>query len=77
MPYIAFETAPLAPDVRDRLIQRLSEVSAEVLGIPAEYFFVSVRELPEDNIAIAGKNVRQMKAELVARRADTGSIALG
>lgn len=67
MPYICFEAGALAPDVKRELIRRLTEVSAEVMKIPQDYFFVSIHELPNENVAIAGKNVNELRAELAAR----------
>lgn len=67
MPYICFEAGALAPDTKRELIRRLTEVSAEVMGIPKDYFFVSIHELPNENVAIAGKDVNQLRAEISAR----------
>ncbi len=64
MPYIAFESGALPPEIKLKLIVRLTEVASEVTGIPPAYFFVALRELPDENLAIAGTNVRALKAEL-------------
>lgn len=64
MPFIAFESGELSKEVKQALIQRLTEVSVEVTGIPRELFFVSIREIPDDNIAIGGVTVREMKLKL-------------
>jgi len=68
MPYICFEAGALTPDIKQKLVHRLTEVSAEVMCISKEYFFVSIHELPNENVAIAGKNVHQLRAELSARK---------
>ena len=68
MPYLCFEAGALTPDVKRELIQRLTEVSAEIMQIPKDYFFVSIHELPNENVAIAAKDVNQLRAELAARR---------
>ena len=67
MPYIRFEAGQLAQAVRQQLIRELTEVSARITGIPTNHFFVAIHELPNENIAIAGKDVNQLKAELAAR----------
>ena len=67
MPYIRFEAGQLTPAVRQQLIRELTETSARIMGIPTDYFFVAVHELPNENIAIAGKDVNQLKAEIAAR----------
>ena len=63
MPFIAFESAQLSPEVKSKLIERLTDVSVEVTGIPKELFLVSIREQSDDNIAIGGKTVMQIKQE--------------
>ena len=64
MPYIAFEAGQLSDQVKQDLIEKLTEVSAEITGIPKELFLVSIRELPDEHIAVGGKTVKQLKAEL-------------
>ena len=64
MPFIAFESGQLSPVVKEQLILRLTEVSVEVTGIPKELFLVSIREQPDENIAVGGKTVKQIKQEL-------------
>jgi 4-oxalocrotonate tautomerase len=64
MPVIVFEAGALSKEVKQQLIQRLTDVSVEVTGIPKELFFVSIHELPDDDIAIGGVSVREMKAKL-------------
>lgn len=67
MPCISFEAGQLTPEIKRQLIQRLTEVSAEVMGISKDYFFVSIHELPNENIAIAGKDVNALRAEFAQR----------
>jgi 4-oxalocrotonate tautomerase len=64
MPFIAFESGQLSAEVKEQLIEKLTDVSAEITGIPRHLFLVSIRELPDDNIAVGGKTVEQLKAEL-------------
>ena len=64
MPFIAFESGQLSPEVKEQLILRLTEISVEVTGIPKELFLVSIREQPDENIAVGGKTVKQIKQEL-------------
>jgi 4-oxalocrotonate tautomerase len=67
MPYICFEAGSLTPEIKRNLVKRLTDVSAEIMGIPTDYFFVSIHELPNENVAIAGKNVNELRAELAVR----------
>jgi len=64
MPFIAFESGQLSPEVKEELIERLTQVSVEVTGIPKELFLVSIREQPDDSIAVGGKTVKKIKQEL-------------
>jgi len=64
MPFIAFEAGQLTDEVKEQLIERLTEVSVEITGIPKELFLVSIREQPDENIAVGGKTVKQLKNEL-------------
>ena len=60
MPLITFESKQLTKELKHELIQKLTTLSAEITGIPKELFFVSIRELPDDNIAIGGITVTEM-----------------
>ncbi len=64
MPFIAFEAGQLSPKVKQELIEKLTELSSEITGIPKELFLVSIREQPDENIAVGGKTVRELKEEL-------------
>ncbi|BDS10822.1 4-oxalocrotonate tautomerase DmpI [Aureispira anguillae] len=64
MPYISFESGQLDKKTKQALIQKLTEVSVEITGIPKELFLVSIKEIPDDDIAVGGKTVTTMKKEL-------------
>ncbi|WP_422090087.1 4-oxalocrotonate tautomerase DmpI [Tenacibaculum ovolyticum] len=64
MPYISFETGKLEKKTKKKLIEQLTEVSADITGIPKGLFFVSIKEFPDDNIAVGGKTVTEIKKEL-------------
>ncbi len=64
MPLITFESGKLTDDVKQELIEKLTNISAEITGIPKESFFVSVRELPDQNVAIGGVTVKEIKKRL-------------
>ena len=63
MPLITFESGTISEEKKSELIRRLTEVASEVTRIPRGSFFVSIRELPDENIAIGGKTVKEMKME--------------
>ena len=64
MPFIAFESAQLSPEIKERLIERLTDVSVELTGIPKELFLISIREQPDDNLAVGGKSIKKIKQSL-------------
>lgn len=68
MPLITFESGTLTAAMKAELIQQLTAVAATITGIPAGAFFVAIRELPDDNIAIGGKTVRELKAQHLSSR---------
>ena len=63
MPTITLEAGNLTSETKMKRITKLTEISAEIMGIPKEYFYVSIHELPNENIAIGGKNINTLKAE--------------
>jgi 4-oxalocrotonate tautomerase len=64
MPLITFESGKLSPEAKKELIEKLTNISAEITGIPKGSFFVAIRELPEENLAIGGRSVYEIKKEL-------------
>ena len=64
MPIIKFESGKLTRKVKQNLIKKLTDISAEITGIPKELFFVSIHEIPDDDIAIGGETVTEMKKRL-------------
>ncbi len=64
MPVITFESGQLSKNVKQELIKQLTLVSAEITGIPKELFFVSIHEIPDEDIAVGGETVKDMKIRL-------------
>jgi 4-oxalocrotonate tautomerase len=65
---IVFEAGQLKPGAKEELIRRLTEVSVEVTGIPAEYFLVAIHELPDGDIGMGGKTVAEIKRRLAEQQ---------
>lgn len=61
MPYIAVESGLLSDEQKAQLIQKLTEVSSEIMQIPPEFFMVTIQELPDENIGIGGKSIAVVK----------------
>lgn len=65
MPYITIEGGSLTHEQKSELIRRMTEVTSEVMQIPAEYFLCTIKELPDENIGIGGKTIDLIKKEYV------------
>lgn len=64
MPYLCFESGQLSAKTKAQLIAELTQVSADITKIPKEYFLVSIKELPDDSIAVGGRTVSELKSAL-------------
>lgn len=64
MPIITFESGKISEEKKRELLQKLVEVGVEVTGTPKEYFVVKIHEYPDDNFAMAGQTVTQIKEKL-------------
>ena len=61
MPSITFESGQLTTEAKLELMEKLTEISAEITGIKKDLFQLSIRELPDENIAIGGKSLKRIK----------------
>ncbi|WP_353858861.1 4-oxalocrotonate tautomerase DmpI [Azospirillum formosense] len=68
MPVIVFESGALSKEVKAELIQQLTDVSVRITGIPKELFLVSIHELPDEDIAVGGVTVKELKQRLAGSR---------
>ena len=62
MPYITIEGGDLSPSQKEDLIKQITEVSSKIMKIPSDFFMVTIKELPDNNIGIAGKTIDKVKA---------------
>ncbi|CAO3452544.1 MULTISPECIES: 4-oxalocrotonate tautomerase DmpI [unclassified Azospirillum] len=69
MPVIVFESGALTKEVKAELIQQLTDISVKITGIPKELFLVSIHELPDEDIAVGGVTVKELKQRLAEQRA--------
>ena len=61
MPYISIECGALSSPQKAELIRRLTAAAAEITHIPAEFFTVTIKELPDENFGIGGKAIDEIK----------------
>ncbi|MBP7460910.1 MAG: tautomerase family protein [Candidatus Delongbacteria bacterium] len=65
MPLITVESGKLSPEVKRKLIQRLTDIAAETTGIPKNSFWGFIRELSDENSAIGGKPLDVIRKEQI------------
>ncbi len=61
MPVITFQSGQLRPEIRDQLLQKLTETAADITGIPKHLFITMVQELPDAAMAVGGTSVTELK----------------
>lgn len=61
MPYITIESGALTSEQKQLLIERLTATASEITHIPSQFFMVSIKELPDENIGIGGESIDQIK----------------
>jgi 4-oxalocrotonate tautomerase len=60
MPFIQFDGGPMSREKKAELVAKLTEVSQQVLGIPAQAFSVLIRENSMDKIGQGGKLLSEL-----------------
>ena len=63
MPYITVESGTLSDEQKEELNKRLTEVSAEIMRVPQEFFVTTIKEIPDKNFGIGGKTIDKVKEE--------------
>ncbi len=61
MPYISIESGALTSEQKKELIERLTVTASEITNIPAQFFTVTIKELPDENFGIGGKPIDEIK----------------
>lgn len=63
MPYISIESGKLTTEQKKELIKRLTVTASEITNIPAQFFTVTIKELPDENFGIGGRSIDEIKRE--------------
>lgn len=63
MPYITVESGALSDKQKEELIQRLTEVSSEIMKVPQEFFVTTIKEVSDKKFGIGGKTIDKVKEE--------------
>ena len=61
MPIITVEGGQLTSTQKRELISKMTQLASEVLKIPRDFFMVTIKELPDENIGIGGKTIDIIK----------------
>ncbi|MCI9032379.1 MAG: hypothetical protein HFK09_07700 [Clostridia bacterium] len=62
MPYIKIESGKLPEEQKTALIEKITEIAAEITSIPQEFFITTITELPDANFGIGGKTIDKYKS---------------
>lgn len=73
MPYITVEGGPLDAPSKKALIEKLTATASAIMHVPAEFFLVTIKELPDENIGIGGKPIDEVKAAYRREQEGAGS----
>ena len=63
MPYISIESGRLTAEQKKELIEQLTVTTSEITHIPAQFFTVTIKELPDENFGIGGKSINEIKRD--------------
>lgn len=61
MPYISIESGKLTTEQKKQLIERLTTTASGITDIPAQFFTVTIKELPDENFGIGGRSTDEIK----------------
>lgn len=53
----------MAAQQKKELIERTTAVVSEITRIPEQFFMVTIKELPDENIGIGGKTIDEIKKQ--------------
>ena len=59
---ITVEGGRLESPQKRALIEQLTVAASAIMKVPAEFFTVTIKELPDENIGIGGKPIDEVKA---------------
>lgn len=62
MPYISIESGKLTAQQKKELIERLTATASEITNIPEQFFTVTIKELPDETLALAASRLTKLNA---------------
>ena len=67
MPHITVESRKLTDEQKRALVERLTEVSSEVMNIPPEFYSITIHEIDDASYGIGGKCIDVVKQEYMEK----------
>ncbi len=61
MPIITIEGGQINSKQKRELISKITLLASEVMQIPSDFFMITIKELPDENIGIGGKSINIIK----------------
>jgi 4-oxalocrotonate tautomerase len=61
MPVITIEGGQITSQQKRELISKMTQLASEIMQIPPDFFMITIKELPDENIGIGGKTINIIK----------------
>ena len=71
MPVITVEGGRITSEQKRELISKMTQLASEIMQIPPDFFMITIKELPDENIGIGGKTIDVMKETYKSRNDKT------
>ena len=71
MPIITVEGGRITSEQKRELISKMTQLASEIMQIPPDFFMITIKELPDENIGIGGKTIDVMKETYKSRNDKT------
>lgn len=69
MPHITIESGKLTDEQKRTLVERLTEVSSEIMKIPPDFYSITIHEIDDASYGIGGKCIDVVKQEYMEKHA--------
>ena len=67
MPHITIESGKLTDEQKRTLVERLTEVSSEIMKIPPDFYSITIHEIDDASYGIGGKCIDVVKQEYMTK----------
>ena len=63
MPVLSVTMGEIPKEQKKELIVGLTKTAVDITGIPAQFFVVTINELPDINLGVGGRTVEEIKQD--------------